>query len=135
DAGELLVAAKRRQGRQRLRTVLAESLAKGLVQELQALWWPGEAERTLAEFGDKALLAIGERLNAWRLKPSATEGYRTAEVTLGGVATDTIRSRTMEGREQTGLQFYGEGLGGPGRVRHCNSRGARPSGERAGLEG
>ncbi len=133
DAGELLVAAKRRQGRQRLRTVLAESLAKGLVQELQALWWPGEAERTLAEFGDKALLAIGERLNAWRLKPSATEGYRTAEVTLGGVATDTISSRTMECRDQTGLYFIGEVLDVTGHLGGYNFQWAWSSGYSAGL--
>src|SRR5690606_22737321 len=110
DAGELLVAAKRRQGRQRLRTVLAESLAKGVVLELQALWWPGEAERTSADLGGKAVLVICERRIAWRLSPSATEGCRNAEVTLGGYATNTISSRTMECRDQTGLYFIGEVL-------------------------
>ena len=133
DAGEILLAAKRQQGRQRLRTVLAESLAKGLVQELQALWWPGEAEKTLAEFSDRALVAIGERLNRWPLKPSATEGYRTAEVTLGGVDTAAISSRTMECRNQPGLYFIGEVLDVTGHLGGYNFQWAWSSGYSAAL--
>ena len=56
-----------------------------LVNELQALWWPQLAASPLAEFSDKHLQTIGQQLNNWCLKPSASEGYRTAEVTLGGV--------------------------------------------------
>lgn len=133
DAGPWLLEAKRQQGRQRLRTVLTGPLARGLVNELQALWWPEQAEKTLAEFGDKALLAIGQRLNGWRLKPSATEGYRTAEVTLGGVDTAAISSRTMEAREQPGLYFIGEVLDVTGHLGGYNFQWAWSSGYSAGL--
>ncbi|MGB1062001.1 MAG: NAD(P)/FAD-dependent oxidoreductase, partial [Ketobacter sp.] len=44
----------------------------------------------------------------WQLKPAATEGYRTAEVTLGGVSTDELSSKTMESKKQSGLYFIGE---------------------------
>ena len=53
---------------------------------------------------------IGKLLNNWILKPAATEGYRTAEVTLGGVNTDYVSSKTMEVKHQKGLYFIGEVL-------------------------
>ncbi len=133
DAGAWLLDAKRRNARQRLRTVLGERLSRGLVQELQALWWPAQAETTLAEFADRSLLEIGERLNRWRLKPSATEGYRTAEVTLGGVDTGGISSRTMEARSQPGLYFIGEVLDVTGHLGGYNFQWAWSSGYSAGL--
>lgn len=133
DAGPWLLEAKRQQGRQRLRTVLTGQLSRGLVNELQALWWPEQAEKTLAEFADKALLAIGARLNGWHLKPSATEGYRTAEVTLGGVDTAAISSRTMEVTAQPGLYFIGEVLDVTGHLGGFNFQWAWSSGYSAGL--
>ena len=57
-----------------------------------------------------ALAGIATNLHAWMLKPSGTEGYRTAEVTLGGVDTREISSKTMESRRQPGLYFIGEVL-------------------------
>lgn len=68
------------------------------------------SEKSLAEFSDKQLTTIGNKLNQWQLKPSATEGYRTAEVTLGGVDTQVISSKTMEVKQQPGLYFIGEVL-------------------------
>src|SRR5690606_30166594 len=87
DAAQWLREAKQLQARQLLRTVLAEKLGRALVTELQQLWWPEAADKPLAEFSDRQLLHIAGQLNGWVIKPSATEGYRTAEVTLGGVDT------------------------------------------------
>jgi len=66
------------------------------------------AEKPLADFSHKVLEQIAERLNQWELKPAGTEGYRTAEVTLGGVDTDFLSSKTMESKVQSGLYFIGE---------------------------
>jgi predicted flavoprotein YhiN len=57
---------------------------------------------------DKALRQLGESLNRWRLVPSGTEGYKKAEVTLGGVDTRGLSSTTMMAREVDGLYFIGE---------------------------
>ena len=68
------------------------------------------AETPLLEFSGKQLRSVGEKINCWQLKPSGTEGYRTAEVTLGGVDTNGISSKTMEAKNQNGLYFIGEVL-------------------------
>lgn len=91
-----------------LRTILFEVLPRALVLELQRLWWPGAAERRLAEFADGELRAVAEWLNGWQVKPAATEGYRTAEVTLGGIDTKELSSKTMESRHHPGLFCIGE---------------------------
>ena len=133
DVAEWLIEAKNKQGKQLLRTLLSKKLAKALVSELQALWWSKFAENPLAEFSDKQLRTIGEQINNWRLKPSATEGYRTAEVTLGGVDTDGISSKTMEAKQQAGLYFIGEVLDVTGHLGGYNFQWAWSSGYSAGL--
>jgi predicted flavoprotein YhiN len=72
-------------------------------------------------------------LKQWTLKPSASEGYRTAEVTLGGVSTDAISSKTMEARQQPGLFFIGEVLDVSGHLGGFNFQWAWSSGYSAGL--
>jgi len=62
----------------------------------------------LNEISDDRLRKAGEMLKAWRIRPSGTEGYRTAEVTLGGVDTDELSSKTMECKRHPGLYFIGE---------------------------
>lgn len=133
DVSEWLIEAKNKQGKQLLRTLLSKKLAKALVSELQSLWWPKSAESPLAEFSDQQLRAIGKQINNWRLKPSATEGYRTAEVTLGGVDTDEISSKTMEVKQQTGLYFIGEVLDVTGHLGGYNFQWAWSSGYSAGI--
>lgn len=133
DAAQWLLQTKREQGRSRLRSVLSPSLAKGLVTELQQLWWPERDDTPLAEWGDRQLASIGQQLNGWRLKPSGTEGYRTAEVTLGGVDTAAISSRTMEATSQPGLYFIGEVLDVTGHLGGFNFQWAWSSGYCAGL--
>ncbi|MBT5719291.1 MAG: aminoacetone oxidase family FAD-binding enzyme, partial [Gammaproteobacteria bacterium] len=93
-----------------VKTFISQKIVKSLTVELQSLWWPQLAETPLLEFSDKQLRSIGEKINCWQLKPSGTEGYRTAEVTLGGVDTNVISSKTMEAKNQTGLYFIGEVL-------------------------
>ena len=107
-------------------------LAKSLVLELQTLFWPAQAETAMAEIPDARLAEIAAHLKGWRLKPSGTEGYRTAEVTLGGVATDKISSKTMESQLQPGLYFIGEVLDVTGHLGGFNFQWACSSGNAAG---
>ena len=132
NAQQWLLAAKQQQGKSRLNTLLNKHLAKALVNELQALWWPQLAASPLAEFSDKHLQTIGQQLNNWCLKPSASEGYRTAEVTLGGVDTQSISSKTMEAKQQAGLYFVGEVLDVSGHLGGFNFQWAWSSGYSAG---
>ncbi len=108
DLASLLLAAKGAQAKALLRTILSETLPRALVLELQQLFWQSSADKPLAEFADDELRHIAEQLQNWRLKPAGTEGYRTAEVTLGGIDTDELSSKTMECRKVPGLYCIGE---------------------------
>jgi predicted Rossmann fold flavoprotein len=133
DAAELLLAAKSGQPRALLRNVLATNLPRRLVSELQALWWPESADKPLSEMRNDALTDIGRKLNSWTVKPAATEGYRTAEVTLGGVDTDELSSRTMESKKVPGLYFIGEVVDVTGHLGGFNFQWAWSSGHAAGM--
>ena len=91
-----------------LRTLLTEHLPKSVVVELQNLIWQDLAETSIGNISDDKLEHIAQRLHHFELKPSGTEGYRTAEVTLGGVDTSEVSSKTMESKKQKGLFFVGE---------------------------
>ncbi|MBJ6124386.1 NAD(P)/FAD-dependent oxidoreductase [Microvirga splendida] len=102
---EELRAARAHNGRQALQTALSTFLPKRLAQLI------AEAEKgptNLADYSDKRLRAVEEAVNRWRFKPAGSEGYRTAEVTLGGVDTRELESRTMEAKSVPGLYFIGE---------------------------
>ncbi|MGI0153548.1 NAD(P)/FAD-dependent oxidoreductase [Pseudidiomarina sp. WS423] len=89
-----------------LRSALQEWLPKRLVQVLaQSQGWP---DKNLADCNNQLLQKVAEDIQAWRLKPNGTEGYRTAEVTLGGVDTKEISSKTMQSIIQPQLYFIGE---------------------------
>jgi predicted Rossmann fold flavoprotein len=133
QATDWLLAMKTQEGRIQLKTLLNRELPKALVSELQRLWWPGSSGVPLAEFSDSQLADLGVKLNHWQLKPSATEGYRTAEVTLGGVDTDSISSKTMEAKRHAGLYFVGEVLDVTGHLGGYNFQWAWSSGFTAGL--
>ena len=132
DATAWLLEEKQQQPRSRLKTRLAIHLAKSLVAELQALWWPADDDTALAEMPDRQLREIGAKLNSWQLKPSGTEGYRTAEVTLGGVSTDDVSSKTMEAKHCPGLFFIGEVIDVSGHLGGFNFQWAWSSGYTAG---
>ncbi|SDU05647.1 BaiN/RdsA family NAD(P)/FAD-dependent oxidoreductase [Halopseudomonas salegens] len=132
DASDALLTAKQ-QSKAQLKTWLGKTLPKALAQELLDRYWPDQGDKPLAECPDKLLREIGSRLNAWEVKPSGTEGYRTAEVTLGGVDTQAISSKTMEAREHPGLYFIGEVLDVTGHLGGFNFQWAWSSGYCAGL--
>ncbi len=107
DGFNALKRAKADQPRRTLAAALSDSMPKrliGLLTERDAL--PGAMK--LADLSHDALRAAAKQLSAWTLKPSGTEGWRTAEVTAGGVDTDGLSSRTMESRHVEGLYFIGE---------------------------
>ena len=110
DIEEFLKSRKSSQPKVLLRTLFSEHLPKSVVAELQNLIWPDSAETAIGNLSDDKLEQIAQRLQAFNVKPSGTEGYRTAEVTLGGVDTAEVSSKTMESKKQPGLFFIGEVL-------------------------
>jgi len=131
DAMELLQNWKRQQPRSLLRTQLVHVLPRKLVLELEGLWWPELAETALAEWPNVWMEAIAQKLGGWLLKPAGTEGYRTAEVTLGGVDTRDLSSKTMESIIP-GLFFIGEVVDVTGHLGGFNFQWAWSSGVVAG---
>lgn len=110
DVLDFLKSKKSSQPKVLLRTLFNEHLPKSVVIELQNLIWPEQAELAIGNISDEKLELIASRLESFEVKPSGTEGYRTAEVTLGGVDTTEVSSKTMESKKQKGLYFIGEVL-------------------------
>ena len=108
DLKDFLINKKKSQPKVLLRTLLTELLPKSVVLELQNLIWLDQADTAIGNISDEKLELIASRLNGFDVKPSGTEGYRTAEVTLGGVDTTEVSSKTMESKKQKGLFFVGE---------------------------
>lgn len=105
DMFEALRQARAANGRQALQTALGAHLPKALAQSIaEEAGMPGN----IADLSDKQLRRVAEMVNGWRIKPAGSEGYRTAEVTLGGVDTRDLDSRTMAARAVPGLYFIGE---------------------------
>ena len=132
DAASLLLNAKAAQPRALLRTILSEVLPRALVLALQQLFWSKVADKPLAETPNEVLQKIASALHDWTLKPAGTEGYRTAEVTLGGVDTDELSSRTMECNGQPGLYCIGEVVDVTGHLGGFNFQWAWSSAQAAG---
>jgi len=132
ELADLLLAAKRARPRSSLRVLLTEMLPKALVSELQELFWPEQRELSLADFSDEQLRQIAGNLQSWSIKPAATEGYRTAEVTMGGIDTDELSSKTMESKQHPGLYFIGEVVDVTGQLGGFNFQWAWSSGHAAG---
>jgi predicted Rossmann fold flavoprotein len=132
DAAALLLHAKANQPKALIRTALSDILPRALVLELQRLHWSNLADRPLAEYPDDELRNIAAILQAWPLKPAATEGYRTAEVTLGGIDTDELSSQTMESKQQPGLYCIGEAVDVTGHLGGFNFQWAWSSAQAAG---
>ncbi len=95
-------------GNSELKTLLGECFTRKMAQELlDHFAWPN---LPLKQYGTTELTSIARQLNHWSIIPAGTEGYRTAEVTLGGINTDEVSSKTMESKRQPGLYFIGEVL-------------------------
>jgi predicted Rossmann fold flavoprotein len=105
DLYAALRQARAEHGRQAAQTVLAQHLPKRLAQ------WVADsqgAQGNIADLSDARLKGLAEAIKAWRVKPVGSEGYRTAEVTLGGVDTRDLDSRTLGAKAAPGLHFIGE---------------------------
>jgi predicted Rossmann fold flavoprotein len=105
DAQAWLLAQRGERAATELRNVLAERIPKRFAQRLCEHWF---SSKPMRQYGDAELRGIGALLADWPLVASGTEGYRTAEVTLGGVDTDELSSSTMQSKRLPGLYFIGE---------------------------
>jgi len=105
DVFDMLRRARAEQPRQAAATVLARALPRRLAQLIAET---EGATSNMADASDKLLRRIATAVNAWRVKPVGSEGYRTAEVTVGGVDTRDLDSRTMAAKGVPGLYFIGE---------------------------
>jgi predicted Rossmann fold flavoprotein len=132
DAATLLLAAKTSQPKALTRTILSEILPRALVLELQTLFWLQMAEKMLAEIADDRIREIAGELHRWLLKPAGTEGYRTAEVTMGGIDTDELSSKTMQCKNHPGLYCIGEVVDVTGHLGGFNFQWAWSSAQAAG---
>ncbi|MCC8532122.1 NAD(P)/FAD-dependent oxidoreductase [Xanthomonas phaseoli] len=129
DTATWLREQKQQRGATELRNVLADVLPKRFAQRLCELWLPDKPVRQL---DPPQLKAAAELLGSFPLIASGTEGYRTAEVTLGGVDTHQVSSASMESRLVAGLYFVGEVLDVTGWLGGYNFQWAWASGHAAG---
>ncbi|MEA9557257.1 NAD(P)/FAD-dependent oxidoreductase [Xanthomonas nasturtii] len=129
DAVAWLREQKQQRGATELRNVLGDVMPRRFAQRLCEAWLPDKPVRQL---DPPQLQSAADLLSAFPLIASGTEGYRTAEVTLGGVDTDQVSSATMESRLVTGLYFIGEVLDVTGWLGGYNFQWAWASGHAAG---
>jgi len=133
DAFEWLKTQQQQQPKTQLNTVLQQHFPKRVVAAFaEHHQWP--LNNKLADTSNAQFQAIADNLNRWQLKPNGTEGYRTAEVTLGGVNVDEVSSKTMESQKQPGLYFIGEVLDVTGWLGGFNFQWAWSSGFACGSE-
>lgn len=129
------VAAELTEGREsrprlELHNWLAECLPKRVAQRWCELWLPN---KPLGQLSNADVETVAAHLQPWEWVPAGTEGYRTAEVTLGGVDTDAVSSKTFECKAQAGIYFIGEVLDVTGHLGGHNFQWAWASGNAAGL--
>jgi len=127
--GEWLIDQRTARPLAELKTVLGDVLPKRLAQRLCEQWFES---RPVRQYRETELEQIGAQLNAWPITASGTEGYRTAEVTLGGVDTDGLSSSTMQSKLMPGLYFIGEVVDVTGWLGGYNFQWAWASGQAAG---
>jgi predicted Rossmann fold flavoprotein len=129
NALDFFRAARTATPKQHLQTVLGERLPKRLAQLVgENIDQPG----MIGDMSDKKLTAAAEAVSRWSLKPVGSEGYRTAEVTLGGIATDGLDAKTLMARTVPGLFFVGEAVDVTGWLGGYNFQWAWASGWAAG---
>lgn len=117
--------------RQEMATALTDFLPKRLARTVAEA--AGGPER-IADFSDKLLANVAAAVRQWRVRPNGSEGYRTAEVTLGGVDTSELSSKTFESRSVPGLHFIGEVVDVTGHLGGFNFQWAWSSGYAAGRQ-
>ncbi|MBV2146961.1 NAD(P)/FAD-dependent oxidoreductase [Sphingobium sp. AS12] len=124
-----LIEAKRERPRASLRKVVAQALTERLAD---ALLDRAEVQGEMGSLSDKVLRQLGARLHDWPFEPTGTEGYAKAEVTVGGIATAGLSSRTMEANKVPGLYAIGEAVDVTGWLGGYNFQWAWASGWAAG---
>ena len=130
DAADWLQAQRSARPDMELKNVLADLLPKRLAQRLCEVWF---SSKPMRQYSEKELAEMGAQLNDWPIVASGTEGYRTAEVTLGGVDTRELSSSSMESKRVPGLYFIGEVVDVTGWLGGYNFQWAWASGHAAGL--
>ncbi|MGO4701489.1 NAD(P)/FAD-dependent oxidoreductase [Dyella sp. 2RAB6] len=130
DAAGWLQAQRNARPAMELKNVLGDLLPRRLAQRMCELWFES---RPMKQYRPAELDAIAAQLRDWPLIASGTEGYRTAEVTLGGVDTDGLSSSTMQSKLVPGLYFIGEVVDVTGWLGGYNFQWAWASGHAAGL--
>ena len=129
DIFELLKSAKHNQPKQEPAKILSRVLPKRLAQLITT----GQSlEIRLAEISDENLKKIAVAINNWQITPKGNDGYRTAEVTLGGIDTQELSSKTFEAKKVPGLYFIGEVVDVTGHLGGFNFQWAWSSGHAAG---
>ncbi len=132
DTAAVLKQAKAAHPKQDPSNLLATLLPKRLAQRIAEQQLPGRESARSADIPDRQLDTLGAAVNRWELVPHGTEGYRTAEVTLGGVDTAELSSKTMESKKVPGLYFIGEVVDVTGHLGGYNFQWAWASGYVAG---
>ncbi|RUR29869.1 NAD(P)/FAD-dependent oxidoreductase [Vreelandella nanhaiensis] len=128
NAADSLRHARNATPKRQVSTWLGERFPKRFAQALLE-WYPDTyVSKPLAQYSNDELDQWGYRLNQWQLKPAGTEGWRTAEVTMGGVSTETISSKTFEVKDVPQLRFIGEVLDVTGELGGYNFQWAWASG-------
>ncbi len=126
---QILILAQKSHGASNCKTILSQFVAKRI---LDIFYDADILNKPLKQFTVNQLIEIADVLQMWRLKPNGTEGYRTAEVTLGGVDCNEISSKTFESHKIPGLHFIGEILDVTGWLGGYNFQWAWSSGWAAG---
>jgi len=129
DIAAHLREIRRQRPKLELKNLLAELLTRRVAQRWCELWLEN---KPLEQLGDEDLRRVESACKPWTVWPAGTEGYRTAEVTLGGVDTDALSSKTMESRAHPGLYFIGEVVDVTGHLGGHNFQWAWASGQAAG---
>ncbi|MGE4404989.1 NAD(P)/FAD-dependent oxidoreductase [Pseudomonas sp.] len=125
DLGEWLATQRQERPNAELKTLLGEVFTRKMAGQLCEHWF---VSRPLKQYTTAELEAIATQLGDWQLVPAGTEGYRTAEVTLGGVDTREVSSKTLESQKSPGLYFIGEVLDVSGHLGGFNFQWAWASG-------
>ena len=130
----ILEEKKRTNPKSELKTILVQFISKKMAQVLLDLWFPNSAfaNKAINQFKNSDLNNIAEQFHCWQFKPNGSEGYRTAEVTLGGINCNEISSKTMQANKQKDLYFIGEVLDVTGHLGGFNFQWAWASGAAAG---
>jgi predicted Rossmann fold flavoprotein len=133
DLYEYLIDKRSQRSKTELKTLLAELMTKNIAQTLIQLWFTNNDynNKPINQFSNPQLQEIAEHFHAWKLKPNNTEGYRTAEVTLGGISCDELSSKTMQANKKKDLYFIGEAVDVTGHLGGFNFQWAWASGSAA----